>query len=63
MEEIISLNFKSTVLLLMNLGIDDEFSIEIEEIHTAFDKGDMENALACMCVLNELIVEKFEIIH
>lgn len=61
MEEIIELNFKSTVLLLMNLGVDHEFETEIESIHTSFDKGDIKNALLYMTLLNELIINKYEL--
>ena len=55
MNEIIALNFKSTVLLLMNLGIEENYEIEINSIHTAFDNGDTKNALLYMSLLNETI--------
>tara|TARA_R110002020_G_scaffold334555_2_gene549797 strand:- start:9475 stop:9663 length:189 start_codon:yes stop_codon:yes gene_type:complete len=62
MNEIIALNFKSTVLLLMNLGIEENYEIEINSIHTAFDNGDTKNALLYMSLLNEMIIEEFETI-
>lgn len=60
MKYFIEKTFKSTVLILMELELDEKYKIEIEHIHTNFDKGHFEEAMMYLNILQESIISDLE---